>query len=48
MSKKILPKSIRIHIRRQKSFIRKQGYNYKEQKDEIRNLYKKFIVAKNY
>lgn len=47
MSKNVLPKSTRVHIRRQKSLIRKHGGSYQDQKEEIENLYRKFIVLKD-
>lgn len=47
MNKSVLSKSVRIHIRRQKSLIRKQRMSYQEQKLEIEDLYKKFIVLKD-
>ena len=45
MTKNVLPKSVRIHIRRQKSVIRKQTSSPKDKKEGIENLYKKFIIA---
>ena len=46
MSKNILPKSSRIHIRRQKASIRKQVSSRDDKQKEIETLYKKFVAYK--
>lgn len=46
MPKKKLPKSLRKHIRKEKSRIRREVLDIKKQKELLEELYKKFFTDK--
>jgi len=43
MKKKRLPKSLRKHVRKEKSRIRREVLNLKEQEKQINELHQKFL-----
>ncbi len=45
MKKRKLPKSIRKHIRQEKTRIRREVLDIKEQEKQIQEIYKKFFKA---
>jgi len=47
MAKKKMPYSARKHIRKEKSRIRRQIFDVKEQNKEIKKLYKKYEDKRN-
>ncbi len=44
--KKKIPKSIKKHIRKRKSFIKKKSLNSEKQKESINSLYNSFLNKK--